>query len=130
MESSTTRTVFAGIKFFADKLPNSVPKFHYFRNFTTYSIPRLAKRTENAHRGRHTSARFPEWQDSRPGSGVAGEGVLNIHVFELAAFEDFAALYALDEFRIGVAGDNLHPRMAAWLVPGTADGRLVALGLQ
>ena len=74
-----------------------------------------------------------EFQNGRipdPGSGLAGEGILNIHVFEFAAFEDFAALDALDEFRVGMTGNDLHARMAAGLVDGTADGRLIALRLQ
>ena len=62
--------------------------------------------------------------------GVACKGILYVHVLELAAFEDFAALDALDELRISMAGDDLHSRVTAWLVDGTGDGRLVALRLQ
>ena len=77
-------------------------------------------------RRRFQNGRIPEPDRS----GVAGEGILDVHVFEFAALEDFATLDALDEFRIGMAGNDLHPRVAAWLVDGTADGRLVALRLQ
>ena len=50
---------------------------------------------------------------------------------ELAAFEHLAALQAFDKFRILLAGNDLHARVAARLVHGTTHGRLgVALRLQ
>jgi hypothetical protein len=40
----------------------------------------------------------------------------DIHVFEFAGLEDFAALLALDELRILVSADNLHARVLAGLL--------------
>jgi hypothetical protein len=38
----------------------------------------------------------------------------NLHVFELAGFEDVAAFQAFHEFGVIFAGDNFHPRVLTW----------------
>lgn len=43
------------------------------------------------------------------------DAFLNAHVFELAGFENFTALEALDEFGVLIAADNLNARMLARL---------------
>jgi len=40
---------------------------------------------------------------------------LDVHVFEFAGFEDFAALFALDKLGVGVAAYDLHTRVLAGL---------------
>jgi len=42
--------------------------------------------------------------------------VFDIHVLELAGFEDLAAFFALHEFRFLVAAHDLHSRMFAGLL--------------
>jgi hypothetical protein len=44
----------------------------------------------------------------------------NVHVAELARFEDLATVKTLDEFRVFVTGDHLDTRMATGLVHGLA----------
>ena len=39
--------------------------------------------------------------------------LFDVHVFELAGFEDFTALLALDEFRLFIAADDFHARVLA-----------------
>jgi hypothetical protein len=45
---------------------------------------------------------------------VAQFGFLDVHVFEFAGVEYFAAFEALDEFGIFIAGNDLDTRMFAW----------------
>ena len=48
--------------------------------------------------------------------------LFDIHVLEFAGFENLAAFFALDEFRIFIPADNLYARvLAGWL-------RITALG--
>ena len=50
------------------------------------------------------------WTDR--GGLFAGLGsIFDRHIFEFAGFEDFAALEALDVFRVFFAADDLHARM-------------------
>ena len=42
--------------------------------------------------------------------------IFDVHIFKLAGLEDFAALFALDEFGILVAAHDLHARMLAGLL--------------
>src|SRR5208283_512255 len=44
----------------------------------------------------------------------------DVHVAELARFEDLAAVETLDVFRVFVTGDHLYTRMKALLVHGFA----------
>lgn len=44
---------------------------------------------------------------------VLQPGIFDHHVFELAGFEDVAALQAFDEFGIFLARHNLHTRVLA-----------------
>ena len=81
-------------------------------------------------RGWHTSAQFQKGTTSRPGSSFAGEGILDVHILELAAFKHLAAFQAFDKFRILFPGNDLNTGMAARLIHGTAHGRIgVALRL-
>ena len=43
--------------------------------------------------------------------------IFDVHIFELTGLEDFAALFALDEFCILVAAHDLH----AWMLAGLLD---------
>ena len=52
--------------------------------------------------------------------------VLDQHVFEFAGLKDLSTLFALDVFRVLVAGDNLHTRVLArlsWLFRGSGRRR-------
>jgi len=39
---------------------------------------------------------------------TGGSTILDVHVFELAGFEDFPTFLALNEFGVFFTGDNLH----------------------
>src|SRR5579859_757736 len=55
-------------------------------------------------------------------AGVALDLLFDRHVAEFAGFEDLAALQALDELSIFLAGDDLHAWMGAWLGAGGFAG--------
>jgi hypothetical protein len=62
----------------------------------------------------------PKLISFQPGSSFAGRGFLDGHILEFAALEYLAAFQAFNEFRILFASHNLHARVAALLVHGTA----------
>jgi hypothetical protein len=49
------------------------------------------------------------------GSGFFLDSLFDVHVLELAGFEDLAAIFALDEFGVFVAANDLHAKMLAGL---------------
>jgi hypothetical protein len=49
------------------------------------------------------------------GSGFFLDALFDVHVFEFTGLEDLAAVFALDEFGVFVAADDLHTRMLARL---------------
>jgi hypothetical protein len=57
------------------------------------------------------------------GSSFVDGRILDCHILEFAIFEDFAAFQALNKFRILIASDDLHTRVAAFLVHGITHGR-------
>src|ERR1017187_1521288 len=100
-------------------------------NLSVQHFPSSYAVTGLPYEGWHTTAQFQKRPLSRPGSSFAGEGILDVHILELAAFEHLAALQAFDKFRILLPGNDLHAGVAARLVDGTTHGRLgVALRLQ
>ena len=53
---------------------------------------------------------------SRRSPVFRARALFDVHVFEFAGLEDLAAFFALDEFRILIATDNLDARvLAGWL---------------
>ena len=65
---------------------------------------------------------------SRHGSGfAAGRAFFDVHVLELAGFEDLAAFLAFDKFGVFVPADNLHARVLTrelWLSVFRRRGQL------
>ena len=53
---------------------------------------------------------------------VLQPGVFDHHVLKFAGFEDVAALQALDEFGIFLAGHNLHTRVLALIYASLLGG--------
>jgi hypothetical protein len=98
------------------------PGLHNNKWHVLYQAERRARgyirhlRNGNEFNGRETKTR----------SVLFARLLFDVHVFELAGFEDLAAILALDELSIFIAAHNLHAKMLARLRRGAlrSGGRL------